>query len=165
MNLAPYSFFNAFSYSPPLVGFASTSYKDSVANAETTGVFCWNLATEDLAEAMNATSATVPPDVDEMQLAGLTPLPGTVVDVPFVAESPVAFECRTAQVVRLTGSDGTPAQSWLTIGEVVGVHIDTALLNDGIYDTAQARPLLRAGGPTAYFGIRPENRLDLRRPR
>ncbi len=165
VNLAPYSFFNAFSYSPPLVGFASTSYKDSVANAETTGVFCWNLATEDLAEAMNATSATVPPDIDEMQLAGLTPVPGDVVGVPFVAESPVAFECRTAQVVRLTGADGTPAQSWLTIGEVVGVHIATELLHDGIYDTARARPLLRAGGPTAYFGIRPENRLDMRRPR
>ncbi len=165
VNLAPYSFFNAFSYAPPIIGFASTSRKDSVANAEATGEFCWNLVTEDLAEAMNATSATVPSDVDEMELAGLTPVPGDVVDVPYVAESPVAFECRTSQVIRLTAADGTPAESWLTLGEVVGVHIATDLLVEGVYDTAAARPLLRGGGPTAYFGIRPEQRLDMRRPR
>ncbi|MGH1562658.1 flavin reductase family protein [Mumia sp. DW29H23] len=164
VNLAPYSFFNAFAYTPPIIGFASTSRKDSVANAEATGEFCWNLVTEDLAEAMNATSAIVAPDIDEMRLAGLTPTPGRVVDVPYVAESPVAFECRTSQVIRLTAADGTPAESWLTLGEVVGIHIAHDLLVDGIYDTARARPLLRGGGPTAYFGIRPEHRLDMRRP-
>ncbi|WP_370619180.1 flavin reductase family protein [Mumia sp. Pv 4-285] len=164
VNLAPYSFFNAFAYSPPIIGFASTSRKDSVTNAEATGAFCWNLVTEDLAEAMNSTSAMVPPDVDEIVLAGLTSTPGRVVDVPYVAESPVAFECRTSQVIRLTAADGAPAQSWLTLGEVVGVHIARDLLVDGVYDTAAARPLLRGGGPTAYFGIRPEQRLDMRRP-
>jgi flavin reductase (DIM6/NTAB) family NADH-FMN oxidoreductase RutF len=164
VNLAPYSFFNAFAYRPPIIGFASTDRKDSVTNAEATGAFCWNLVTEDLAEAMNATSASVPADVDELAGAGLTAVPGAVVDVPYVAESPVAFECRTSQVIRLTGADGTPAASWLTLGEVVGVHIAHELLRDGLYDTAAARPLLRAGGPATYFGIRPEHRHDMRRP-
>ncbi|KHL09021.1 flavin reductase (DIM6/NTAB) family NADH-FMN oxidoreductase RutF [Mumia flava] len=165
VNLAPYSFFNAFNYVPPIVGFASLGHKDSVTNAETTGGFCWNLATEDLAEQMNATSATVAADVDELALAGLTPVAGDVVDVPYVAETPVSFECRTSQVVRLTTAAGDPVDTWLVLGEVVAVHIARSALTDGIYDTAAARPLLRGGGPSTYFGIRPEHRLEMRRPR
>lgn len=76
-NLAPYSFFNAFNYVPPIVGFASIGYKDTVRNVQATGEFVWNLATRDLAEVMNQSCAAVPPEVSEFNLTGLTPLPST----------------------------------------------------------------------------------------
>ncbi|WP_459616902.1 flavin reductase family protein [Bordetella sp. 2513F-2] len=163
-NLAPYSFFNAFNYTPPIIGFSSTGYKDSVRNVEATGEFCWNLATRELATAMNATSATVPPEVDEFELAGLTPVPSRLVRPARVAESPVSFECRVSQLIALQGADGTPTGSWLVLGEVVGVHIRTALLKDGIYDTGAAHPIVRGGGPADYFAITPEARFQMRRP-
>jgi flavin reductase (DIM6/NTAB) family NADH-FMN oxidoreductase RutF len=165
LNLAPYSFFNAFNYTPPIIGFASVGHKDSVSNIEQTHEFVWNLATRELAEAMNATSATVPPRVEEFALAGLTTEPGRVVGVPRVAESPVSMECRLSQLVRLTGADGTVTDTWMVFGEVVGVHIREDLLEDGVYDTAKAHPVLRGGGPTAYFEIGPEARFDMVRPR
>ena len=74
LNLAPYSFFNAFNYVPPIVGFASIGAKDTLRNIEETGEFVCNLATRDLAEAMNQTCAAVAPEVNEFELAGLTPL-------------------------------------------------------------------------------------------
>src|SRR5262249_39482369 len=89
VNLAPYSFFNGFCYVPPIIGFSSTSWKDSVRNVQETGEFCWNLATMDLAKHMNATAAHVAPDVSEFEIAGLTQAPGKIVNVPRVAESPV----------------------------------------------------------------------------
>ncbi len=97
LNLAPYSFFNLFSYRPPIVGFSSNGRKDSVRNATALGEFVWNLVTRDLAARMNVTSAVVPAGVDEFALAGLTPAPSAIVSVPRVAESPVSFECRVAQ--------------------------------------------------------------------
>ena len=130
-NLAPYSFFNAFNYRPPIIGFSSTSWKDSVRNIEETGQFVWNLATRPLAQAVNVSSAAVAEDVDEFDLAGLTPAASIRVAPPRVAESPVAFECRLTQLIRLTDAEGAPVDAWLTLGEVVMVHIDQALLVDG----------------------------------
>ena len=138
LNLAPYSFFNAFNYTPPIVGFASIGYKDTVRNIEQTGEFAWNLATRPLAEAMNQTCAAVPPEVSEFELAGLTPAPSRVISVPRVQESPVSFECRTTQIVQLQGADGAKVPTWLVLGEVVAVHIAQRLLKDGVYDTAGA---------------------------
>ncbi|MBA8795368.1 flavin reductase (DIM6/NTAB) family NADH-FMN oxidoreductase RutF [Friedmanniella endophytica] len=163
-NLAPYSFFNAFNYTPPIVGFSSNGYKNSVANAEATGVFTWNLVSLEQAEAMNATSAAVDPDVDEFALAGLEPVPGTEVAADRVAGAPVSFECRLSQVIRLTAADGTPTESWLTLGEVVGVHIDERYLSDGVYQTTEPTPVVRGGGPSAYYAIHEQNRFDLDRP-
>lgn len=162
LNLAPYSFFNAFNYTPPLIGFSSTSRKDTLANIEATGEFVWNLATRELAEAMNASSAMVAPEVDEFALAGLATAPSRVVSVPRVAASPVAFECRVSQIIRLLGADGSPTEAWLTLGEVVGVHIAEHLLVDGVYDTAAARPILRGGGPADYFEL--GEKFRMRRP-
>src|SRR5579875_359827 len=132
-NLAPYSFFNAFNYKPPIVGFCSTAWKDSVANAQATGGFVWNLATRRLAEQMNATSAMVPHEVDEFDLAGLTPAPSRRVAAPRVAESPVNFECLVTEIVRLKTAARAQVDSWLTFGEVVAIHIDRRLLQDGVY--------------------------------
>jgi flavin reductase (DIM6/NTAB) family NADH-FMN oxidoreductase RutF len=165
LNLAPYSFFNAFNYVPPIVGFASIGYKDSVRNIEETGEFGWNLATRHLAEQMNQTCAAVPPEVDEFALAGLSPAASRVIDVPRVAESPVSFECRLTQLLQLQRADGETVPTWLVLGEVVGVHIEAALLNDGIYDTAAAQPILRGGGPADYFAIGPEQLFRMFRPR
>lgn len=165
LNLAPYSFFNGFNYKPPIVGFSSIGYKDTVRNIQETGEFVWNLATRPLAEAMNQTSASVPPEVDEFALSGLTPVPSRVVSVPRVGESPVSLECRMTQCIRLQAADGTAVDSWLTLGEVVAVHISKALLRDGIYDTAAARPILRAGGPADYFEIGADTLFRMRRPK
>ncbi|MHC2690627.1 flavin reductase (DIM6/NTAB) family NADH-FMN oxidoreductase RutF [Bradyrhizobium liaoningense] len=99
VNLAPYSFFNAFCYVPPIIGFSSTNWKDTVENMQQTGEFVWNLATMDLAKHMNATAAHVAPEVDEFKLAGLTAVPGKLVNVPRVGESPVAFECKVSDIV------------------------------------------------------------------
>jgi flavin reductase (DIM6/NTAB) family NADH-FMN oxidoreductase RutF len=153
VNLAPYSFFNAFNYVPPIIGFSTIGYKDTVRNIEETKEFVWNLVTRPLAEAMNASCAAVPPDVNEFELAGLTQAPSIKVAPPRVAESPVSFECRLTQILRLQGVDGKPVDTWLVLGEVVAVHIAQRLLKDGIYDTAAAQPVLRGGGPADYFEL------------
>ncbi|MBG6071294.1 flavin reductase family protein [Polaromonas sp. CG_9.7] len=165
LNLAPYSFFNAFNYTPPIVGFSSVGYKDTVRNIEQTGEFAWNLATRPLAEAMNQSCAAVPPEVNEFELAGLTPVPSQVISVPRVQESPVSFECRTTQIVQLQGADGVQVPTWLVLGEVVAVHIAQRLLKDGVYDTAGAEHILRGGGPGDYFSIGPEQLFRMYRPK
>lgn len=164
LNLAPYSFFNAFNYTPPIIGFSSQGRKDSLRNIEATGEFVWNLATFDLAEAMNESCRAVAPDVDEFALAGLSPLASTQVAPPRVAQSPVSMECRCTQIVRLRDAAGQDTQGWLVLGEVVAVHIDARLLIDGIYDTAAAAPILRGGGPADYFRIGAEQRFRMFRP-
>lgn len=165
LNLAPYSFFNAFNYIPPIVGFASIGYKDSVRNIEETGEFAWNLTTRALAEAMNQTCAAVPPEVNEFELAGLTPATSRVISVPRVLESPVSFECRLTQVIQLACADGSKVNTWLVLGEVVAVHIAKASLKDGVYDTATSDHLLRGGGPGDYFTIGPEQLFRMARPK
>jgi flavin reductase (DIM6/NTAB) family NADH-FMN oxidoreductase RutF len=164
VNLAPYSFFNGFCYVPPIIGFSSTSWKDSIQNVQDTGEFCWNLATMDLAKHMNATAAHVAPDVCEFELAGLTQAPSKIVSVPRVAESPVSFECKVTQIIQLQGADGNKAKAWLTLGEVVAVHIDKAMIRDGVYQTGLAHPIVRAGRKGDYFEIKPEAMFEMIRP-
>ena len=164
INLAPYSFFNAFSYHPLIVGFSSTSLKDTVANVQQTGEFVWNLATMDLAQQMNATAAHVAHDVNEFKIAGLTAVPCKLVNLPRVAESPVAFECKLTEIIQLKGANGEKAQAWVTFGEVVAVHIDKAMIRDGVYQTGLAHPIARAGRRGDYFEIKPENMFEMTRP-
>ena len=113
---------------------------------------------------MNATAAHVARDVNEFAIAGLTAEPGTVGNVPRVAESPVAFECRLTQILQHTGANGDKAQAWVTFGEVVAVHIDKAMIKDGVYQTAWAKPIVRAGRSGDYFEIKPENMFEMVRP-
>jgi flavin reductase (DIM6/NTAB) family NADH-FMN oxidoreductase RutF len=164
VNLAPYSFFNAFCYVPPIIGFSSTSWKDSAANIQETKEFVWNLATMDLAKQMNASAAHVARDVSEFEIAGLTAVPCKLVNVPRVGESPVAFECRLIEIMQLKGANGEKAQAWLTLGEVVAVHINKNFIRDGVYQTALARPIVRAGRKGDYFEIRPEAMFEMTRP-
>ena len=164
-NLAPYSFFNAFNYTPPILGFCSIGAKDSLANARATGEFVWNLTTKALAEQMNATCASVGPEVDEFALAQLTPAPSLKVRPPRVAESPVNLECRVSQIVQLTTAAGRDVESWVVFGEVVAVRIDRRLIHHGVYDTFAANPVLRAGGAADYAEITPVARFRMQRPK
>lgn len=163
-NLAPYSFFNAFNYVPPIVGFASIGRKDSLRNIEATGQFTWNLATRPLAEAMNASAAMVPAEVDEFDLAGLQMAPSRLIAAPRVAASPVSFECRLSQRLPLQTASGHAIETWLVLGEVVGVHLAKSALHEGIYDPAAVQTILRAGGPADYYEVQPQARFRMRRP-
>lgn len=163
-NLAPYSFFNLLNYKPPLLAFSSNGWKDSVANIEQTRAFTWNLATRALAEQMNASAATVPGEVDEFTLAGLAVAPSNKIAAPRVALSPASFECVLTQLIRLETRDGAAVDTWLVIGEVVGIHIDRAMLEDGVYQTARAHPILRGGGPADYFEITEAAKFAMKRP-
>lgn len=163
-NLAPYSFFNLINYRPPLIAFASSGWKDSVANVEATGEFVWNLATMAQAQQMNTSSASVGSDVDEFELAGLDALPASLVKPDRVASSPVHFECRLTQLIRLQNKEGRELDQWLVIGEAVGVHIDTATLEDGVYQTARPHPITRGGGPADYFEITESQLFKMARP-
>jgi flavin reductase (DIM6/NTAB) family NADH-FMN oxidoreductase RutF len=164
LNLAPYSFFNAFNYTPPIIGFASVGAKDSLRNIQQTGEFCWNLVTQELAEAMNQTSAAVGAEVNEFELAGLSAKASKMISVPHVSQSPVAFECKLSQILQLAGADGEKVDTWMVFGEVVGIHIAKHLLVDGVYDTAAAKPILRGGGAGDYFVVDAAQRMQIFRP-
>jgi len=144
-NLAPYSFFNAMGSPPPMVAFSSDDLKDSAANAVATGEFVFNLCTMSLGRQMNATSESVPHEVNEFDLAGLEMAPSRLVKPGRVAASPASFECKLLQVVHLHDIDGNPTHSHVVFGQVVGVHIDPRFIKDGRFDTAGAQPLARCG--------------------
>jgi flavin reductase (DIM6/NTAB) family NADH-FMN oxidoreductase RutF len=163
-NLAPYSFFNLFRPSPPILGFSSGGRKDSLCNIEETGQFVWNLVTAPLASAINLTSAVVEPDVDEFLLAGLSAAPSTLPGTRYVGQSPVSFDCILTGIVDLTDRDGRSSGSYLVLGEVVHIRIARHLLRDGIYETLAAEPILRGGGTGDYFGISAENHFHMVRP-
>jgi len=165
VNLAPYSFFNAFNYIPPIIGFSSVGAKDSLRNVQETGEFVWNIATRGLAEKMNESCAAVPYGTDEFELSGLTKLKSNLVAPPRVAESPVNFECKVTDIIQLHGHTGKRVNSWLVLGEVIAVHIAQTLLKDGVFDTFNAGIILRGGGPSAYALITPESRFDMHRPK
>lgn len=151
VNLAPYSFFNAVADSPPIVMFSSSGWKDSIAFAEESGEFVWNLVTDRLRDAMNETSRSVERGVSEFGIAGLTEAESREVSAPRVQESPVALECRVAQVIRLADAAGNEIDRWMVTGEVVGIHLDESfVLPNGRVDTAGLRPLARAGYPDEY---------------
>lgn len=145
VNLAPYSFFAAVSDSPKLVMFSSSGMKDSASFAIESGEFVANLATEALAGAVNRSSAPAPRGTSEFALAGLTEAPCRLVAAPRVHESPAALECRVTTHFTPAGVTGAPSDAVLVIGQVVGVHIDEAILRDGMIDMALARPLSRLG--------------------
>jgi flavin reductase (DIM6/NTAB) family NADH-FMN oxidoreductase RutF len=140
VNLAPYSYFNGINSLPPLVMFASESCKDSV-----TGEFVCNLATWDLREPMNATSAPLPHGANEMERAGFSPAPSRLVRPPRVAASPCALECRLLRILTLNALAAKPIDCHVVFGQVVGVHIDECFIKDGLLNTAAMRPIARCG--------------------
>ncbi len=145
VNLAPYSFYNAFCESPPIVGFSSGGRKDTQRNVEATGEFVCNLVTRRHAEAMNLTSAPFPRGVDEMRRAGLAAAPCRLVKPPRVADAPAARECRRLLVLPLRDLAGELTGSTLILGQAVGVHLDPAFLKGGLFDIAAAGTVARCG--------------------
>lgn len=141
-NLAPYSFYNAFSHNPSYVAFGSSGQKHSLSNIAETGEFVVNLATYDLREAVNlSSSATIE---DEFVLAGLTKAACVKVKPPRVAQSPVSLECVHYQTVPLPNGAGQVGD-YLVIGRVVGIHIDDQYIVDGRVNTAAMKPIARLG--------------------
>jgi len=149
-NLAPYSFFNAICERPPMVMFSSGGLKDTVSNIQATGEFVCNLVSRSLAEKMNRTSASLPHGTSEFEFAELASAPSRIVTPPRVAETPAALECRLVEIVRLRDIEGATLDQYLTIGQVVGVHIDPAYLKDGVFDLLAAHPVQRAGYVADY---------------
>ena len=145
VNLAPYSYFNAFADRPPIIAFSSSGYKDSVTFAAETGEFVWNMPTYELREAMNMTAAPLERGRSEAEFAALELAPSRLVSVPRVKASPAVLECKLVEVKRLTDRHGTALDSWLVIGEVVGVQIDPAFIRDGRVDTQAMAPIARCG--------------------
>ncbi|MGE0151977.1 MAG: flavin reductase family protein [Reyranellaceae bacterium] len=166
VNLAPYSFYNGVSESPPMVMFApggsygSAPAKHSLLNVQQTGEFVVNVVSEELKEAMNMTAAMVEPGVDEMKLAGLEPAPSRYVKPPRVARAPAALECKLWKIVELPG-DGPQKPYSLVIGTVVGIHIDERIVKDGRIDTGSFRPVGRLGY-SEYTTV--DNVWSMRRP-
>ncbi|MCU9838356.1 flavin reductase family protein [Ruegeria sp. WL0004] len=146
-NLAPYSFFNGAAYVPPQVMFSTTgskpdqdNTKDTVANIEATGVFCVNIVEYAMRDAMNATSQTLPREVDEFAHAGLTPEACKTIACARVAGAPAALECKLTQIVTLPG-----VSNRVVFGEVTGIHLRDDCLKDGIFDVTTYQPLARLG--------------------
>ncbi|WP_112945617.1 MULTISPECIES: flavin reductase family protein [unclassified Rhizobium] len=145
LNLAPYSFFNAVSDRPKLVMFSSSGRKDSYRNASETGEFTCNFVSRNLIDKMNTSSAAVAYDVDEFALSGLTPKKGELVDAPYVAEAFAVLECKVTEIIEPKSLSGEPSENVMIFGQVVGIHIDEAILRDGRIDMGLAKPVARLG--------------------
>jgi flavin reductase (DIM6/NTAB) family NADH-FMN oxidoreductase RutF len=163
VNAAPFSFFNAMGADPPTLALGliprEGRLKDTAANIQETAEFVVNLVSEANAEAMNITCIDAPAEVDELQLAKLTPVPSRSVAPPRIGESPVSFECRliAAMVVG-------PLQT-VVLGRVVCAHIDDALVLDAQrchLDTPKLQLIGRMHGSGVY--VRTGDRFEMQRP-
>jgi flavin reductase (DIM6/NTAB) family NADH-FMN oxidoreductase RutF len=164
VNLAPFSFFNAFGANPPVVVFSPVlrrdgSRKDTLLNLGMVPEFVLNAAVEDLAEPMNASARELPHGQSEAEYAGLTLQPSEKVRPPRVAESPVHMECRMRQIMSI--GDG-PIATNLVIGEVLLIDIDDAVLDpSGRVDPRKLRTIARLGGD---FYCRSTDLFEMKRP-
>ena len=164
-NLAPFSFFTGISANPPLICFCpvvragARPHKDTLQNISRTKEFVVNIVSEDIAEAMNLTSGEYPPEVDEFEVAGLTPVPSDLVKPPRVAESHVNMECRLYLAIEFSE---LPGGGNLVIGEVLRFHVDDRVVENFRIDPDKLRAIGRMGGPTAYSRTR--DRFDMVRP-
>lgn len=160
-NLAPFSFFNVVATSPPTVMFSAGRHpdrpKDSVEFAERTGVFTVNIVSAELAESMSITSGSFGPDDDEFAIAGLTAVPGTMVDAPMVGEAPANLECEVVEVVDI----GVEGRTRMVIGEVVAIHVR----EDALDGTRVKHEVIDAVGRLAGSGyVTSRDRFEITRP-
>jgi flavin reductase (DIM6/NTAB) family NADH-FMN oxidoreductase RutF len=163
-NLAPFSFFTAASANPPVVCFCpmirrvGPAKKDTLRNIEETGEFVINIVSEEFGEKMNQCAAEVPPEVNEFEISGLTPLASDLVRPPRVAESHVQMECRLLQLIRVSEK---PMGGTIVIGEVLRFHVTDGLVEEFRIDPARLRALGRMAGSTY---VRTTDRFDMERP-
>ena len=168
-NLAPFSFFSGVGSAPPTVLFCpalrssssggAEQRKDTLRNVEETHEFVINVVSEAISSHANLTAAEVAPDVDEFQLAGLTPLASEVVRPPRVAESPAQMECRLLQVIYTSHA---PGGGVIVLGEIVRFHVREDLVEDFRVDPAGLDAVGRMAGNT---WVRTHDRLELIRPK
>ena len=164
-NLAPFSYFTACSTNPPVVCFCAAvrsgprPQKDTLENIRVTGEFVVNIVSEDFAEKMNATSAEAPPDIDEFELAGLTPLASELVRPPRVGESRIQMECRRRLIIQVSDK---PGGGNLILGDVLRFHIQDEVLDGFRIDPDKLMAVGRMGGPTY---CRTRDRFDMQRPK
>jgi len=149
-NLAPYSFFNMVCANPPTVVFApmirSTDgrTKDTLNNIRESGEFVVNIVTEELAEAMNRSSQETAAEVNEFEMAGVTPVESTAVKAPRVAESPINFECKARDIIEINDQ---PGGGFLVTGTVIHLHIDEGvMLGTDKIDLEALKPIGRLAG-------------------
>jgi flavin reductase (DIM6/NTAB) family NADH-FMN oxidoreductase RutF len=168
VNLAPFSFFCGVGSVPPTVLFCpslrvgassgTVEPKDTLRNVEETGEFVINVVSDTISAAANASSAEVPPEIDEFVISGLTPIASEAVHPPRVAESPAQMECKLLQVI-YTGH--APGSGVIVLGEVLRFHIQENLFDDFRVDPAGLDAVGRMAGTT---WVRTHDRFDLIRP-
>jgi flavin reductase (DIM6/NTAB) family NADH-FMN oxidoreductase RutF len=164
-NLAPFSYFTGCSTNPPVVCFCAAvrsgprPHKDTLENIRATGEFVVNIVSEEFAEQMNLCSAEVPPEVDEFELSGLTPLASDLVQPPRVAESKVQVECRLREILVVSEKPGGGS---LVLGDVLRFHIEESLLDGYKIDPDKLNAIGRMGGPTY---TRTRDRFEMQRPK
>jgi flavin reductase (DIM6/NTAB) family NADH-FMN oxidoreductase RutF len=164
-NLAPFSFFTGISANPPVICFcpmvrgSDGTRKDTIRNIEAVREFVVNVVSEEFAEQMNICSAEFPPDVDEFEMSGLTPIPSDLVKPPRVKESHINMECKLVQIVEVSAK---PLGGSIVLGEVLRFHVDDALIDNYKIDPDKLHPIGRMGGPTY---TRTTDRFDLQRPK
>jgi flavin reductase (DIM6/NTAB) family NADH-FMN oxidoreductase RutF len=146
VNLAPFSAFTIVSYEPPLLGVnmgrrVNGERKDTARNVIDTGEYVVNIATEDMIDLIQKSSAPHPPEVSEVEVLGLPLLPSVDVNVPRLANAPLSMECRLHQVARFGSSDGE-----FVVGEVIRLHSREGLVNDCKIDSEALRPAMRLAG-------------------
>jgi flavin reductase (DIM6/NTAB) family NADH-FMN oxidoreductase RutF len=164
-NLAPFSYFNAFSAAPFTIGIGPGSRdganKDSLRNIKATGELTVSVVTEELAPLANLSSTEFDPAVDEWGITGLTKRPSLSIVPPSVAESPAAFECRVLTIVDL-GPPEKPTNS-LVIARVVLIHVAEPMIDgETLRVDAEALRLVGRMGGDLYCTTR--DRFSLRRP-
>ena len=165
INLAPYSFFNAVCYDPPTIivsiqRLTPDKPKDTLNNIEATGEFVVNVVNQDIAQAMNTTSAEYPSDMNEFEIANLTQIPSTVVKAPRVKESPVNLECKLKQVVEI----GPKGKSYgLVIAEIIHMHIWDELI-DGYHVKQEALNMVGRLGGHSYVNVARDEMFDMNMP-
>jgi flavin reductase (DIM6/NTAB) family NADH-FMN oxidoreductase RutF len=145
VNLAPYSFFNMISSQPPFVMSSSNTRKHSQTYAQAGGEFVFNLATYELRDEMNISGGDFPEGTSEPEVAKLAMVASRKVKPPRVAKSPIALECLYSQTVNLVTSAGKKLKYEMIVGEVVNVHIDDAVIVNGLVDQSRIRVIARLG--------------------
>lgn len=144
-NLAPYSFFNAVGGMPPMLMFASEGFKDSAKNAADTGEFVFNYASKSLSKEMNNSSSNAPAGVSEFEHYGIEQAACEIIAPPRVANANAALECKVTSVIETNDVEGNLTGAVIIIGQVVGVHINDAVIRDGRFDVDLAEPVSRLG--------------------
>lgn len=144
-NLAPYSFFNIYSYAPPILIFGSLGEKDTLRNAVATGELVCNIVSQEMAPAMAQTAWAYPGDVDEFEALGLAKVHSEIVAAPRLSDAPVSIECKVVQHQRLTDADGRQLDATIVMAQALRIHIRQDRLVDGIYDISRVGVVARCG--------------------